>query len=187
MSVLDGLRRACEVNPAGAATIDGDRRRTWTEFRERIARLGGVLRAAGIQRGDRVAILSLNRDTYLEYFYAAPWAGALVVPLNTRLAAPELTAIVNDAGAVALVLDDAFAPMLPALIPNLTTVRTVFVSAGAVPAGATALDAAIEAAEAIEPEEAADADVYGIFYTGGTTAASKGVMLSHGNIVANAM
>ena len=61
MSVLDGLRRACDVNPTGVATIDGDRRRTWTEFRDRIARLAGVLRAAGIQRGDRVAILSLNR------------------------------------------------------------------------------------------------------------------------------
>jgi long-chain acyl-CoA synthetase len=186
MSVLDGLRRACEVNPTGAATIDGDRRRTWTEFRERIARLAGVLRAAGIQRGDRVAILSLNRDTYLEYFYATPWAGALVVPLNTRLAAPELTAIINDAGASALVVDETFVPMLPALTPGLTTVREVFVSGASAPAGATALDPAIAAADPI-PETAISPDeLYGIFYTGGTTAASKGVMLSHANIVANA-
>ena len=97
MSVLDGLRRACDINPNGIGTIDGDRRRTWTEFRDRVARLAGVLRMAGIERGDRVAILSLNRDTYLEYFYATPWAGALVVPLNTRLAAPELTVGVRTA------------------------------------------------------------------------------------------
>src|SRR4051812_29044689 len=188
MSVLQGLRRACQINPNGIATIDGDRRRTWTEFGDRVARFAGALRAAQVQRGDRVAILSLNRDIYLEYFYALPWAGALAVPLNTRLAAPELVAIINDAGAVALVVDETFAAMLPALIPNLATVRTVFVSAnGAPPAGVASLDAALDAASPVEPEQAADGDVYGIFYTGGTTAASKGVMLSHGNIIANAM
>ena len=59
--------------------------------------------------------------------------GALVVPLNTRLAAPELVAILNDAGAVALVIDETFAAMLPALMPGLTTVRAVFVSGAAAP------------------------------------------------------
>src|SRR4051812_24570009 len=187
MSVLQGLRRACQINPHGAATIDDGRRRTWLEFRDRVARFAGALRAAGVQPGDRVAILSLNRDVYLEYFYAAPWAGALVVPLNTRLAAPELVAIINDAGAAAPAVDETFAAMLPALIPTLATVRTVFVSAnGAPPAGAVSLDAAIDAASPVEHEDAADGDVYGIFYTGGTTAASKGVILSHGNIIANA-
>ena len=188
MSVLQGLRRACQINPHGVATIDGGRSRTWLEFRDRVARFAAVLRAAGVQNGDRVAILSLNGAAYLEYFYAAPWAGALVVPLNTRLAAPELLAIINDAGAVALVVDDAFAAMLPALVPHLTSVRTVFASGSdAPPAGAASLDAAIAAADPIEAAEPGAADLYGIFYTGGTTAASKGVMLSHGNIVANAM
>jgi long-chain acyl-CoA synthetase len=188
MSVLQGLRRACQINPNGIAAIAGGRRRTWTEFRERVARYAGVLRAAGVARGDRVAILSLNSDAYLEYFYAVPWAGALAVPLNTRLAAPELVAVLNDAGAVALVVDETFAAMLPALVPHLASVNTVFVSATATaPPGATALDAAIDAAEPIDAAEASAADLYGIFYTGGTTAASKGVMLSHGNIIANAM
>ena len=74
MSVLQGLRRACQINPSGVATIDGGRRRTWIEFRDRVARFAGVLRAANVQQGDRVAILSLNGDAYLEYFYAAPCA-----------------------------------------------------------------------------------------------------------------
>ena len=188
MSVLQGLRRACQINPRGTATIDGGRLQTWSQFRDRVARFAGALRAAGVQPGDRVAILSLNAVAYLEYFYAAPWAGALVVPLNTRLAAPELVAIINDAGAVALVIDDAFAAMLPALIPHLTTVRAVFSStAAAAPAGAVSLDAAIDATAAVESAAPSADDLYGIFYTGGTTAASKGVMLTHGNIVANAM
>ena len=147
MSVLQGLRRACQINPHGVATIDGDRRQTWLRFRDRVARFAGVLRAAGVERGDRVAILSLNRAAYLEYFYAAPWAGVTVVPLNTRLAAPELIAILNDSGSVGLLVDDAFAAMLPALMPGLTTVRSVWVAgSGAVPAGATSLDEAIDAA-----------------------------------------
>ena len=188
MSILQGLRRACQVNPNGVATIDGGRRQTWSQFRDRVARFAGALRGAGVQPGDRVAILSLNGDAYLEYFYAAPWAGALVVPLNTRLAAPELVAIINDAGAVALLVDETFAAMLPALMPGLTTVRAVFVSgATPAPAGATSLNAAIDANEPIAAAAADADDLYGIFYTGGTTAASKGVMLTHGNIVANAM
>ena len=188
MSILQGLRRACQINPHGTATIDGTRRQTWLQFRDRVARFGGVLRAAGVARGGRVAILALNGDAYLEYFYAVPWAGALVVPLNTRLAAPELVAILNDAGALALLVDETFAAMLPALMPGLTTVRTVFVSGNAAPPpGATSLNAAIEAADPIAEADASNSDLYGIFYTGGTTAASKGVMLSHSNIVANAM
>jgi long-chain acyl-CoA synthetase len=187
MSVLQGLRRACQINPHGVATIDGGRSRTWLEFRDRVVRFAAALRIAGVKPGDRVAILALNADAYLEYFYAVPWAGALVVPLNTRLAAPELAAILNDAGAVALVIDDTFAAMLPALTPSLRSVRTVFASGSAVPAGAVSLNAAIDSADPIEAAEAAPGDLYGIFYTGGTTAASKGVMLSHGNIIANAM
>src|SRR5205823_1753228 len=188
MSVLQGLRRACQINPNGVATIDGDRRRTWTAFRDRVSRFAGALRAAGVQPGDRVAILALNGDAYLEYFYATPWAGALVVPLNIRLAAPELIAILNDAGASALVVDEAFAGILPALQPKVPLVRRVFAAGGgAVPDGATSLEAAIDGARPIAPADVADSDIYGIFYTGGTTAAAKGVMLSHGNIVANQM
>src|SRR5438093_2265097 len=178
MSVLQGLRRACQINANGVATIDGGRRRTWAEFRDRVARFAGALQTAGVQRGDRVAILALNGDAYLEYFYATPWAGALVVPLNIRLAALELTAILNDAGAVGLVVDEAFAAMLPALVPNVRSVKRVFVAGGgAAPAGATSLDAAIDAATPAPQAEMSDADLYGIFYTGGTTAESKGVML----------
>src|SRR5207244_13103900 len=129
-------RRAWQVNASGVATIAGGRRGTWAEFRERVARFAGALQTAGVQRGDRVAILALNGDVYLEYFCATPWAGALVVPLNIRLAAPELIAILNDAGASALVVDEAFAGMLPALQPKVPWVRRVFAAGGgAVPGG----------------------------------------------------
>jgi long-chain acyl-CoA synthetase len=179
MSILQGLRRAVQINGSGTATCDQDRTRTWSEFASRLARFAGALAAAGVTPGDRVAILALNGDSYLEYFYAAPWAGALVVPLNVRLAPPEIVAILNDAGAVALIVDRTFAPMVPAILPQLTSVKTVF--------DPVSLEAAIAAAEPLVPIEPDDGDLYGIFYTGGTTAASKGVMLTHGSIIANAM
>ena len=160
MSILQGLRRACQINPNGVATIDGSRRQTWWQFRDRVARFAGALRAAGVEPDDRVAILSLNGDAYLEYFYATPWAGALVVPLNTRLAAPELVAIINDAGAVALLVDETFAAMLPALMPHLTSVRAVFVSGAApAPAGAASLNAAIDATDPIASADAPPATI----------------------------
>jgi long-chain acyl-CoA synthetase len=164
MSVLEGLNRACQINPDGTATIDNGRRRTWIEFRDRVARFAGVLRAAGVKPGDRVAILALNADAYLEYFYATPWAGGLVVPLNTRLAAPELVAILNDAGAVALVVDETFAAMLPAMTPQLTSVRRVLVTGDTTPpSGALSLEAAIAIGDPIEPAEPAPSDLFGIF------------------------
>ena len=84
MNVTHGLRRVLQLNPDGLATIYGDRRRTWRETAERVARLAAGLRALGAAPGERVAILALNSDRYLELYLAAAWAGAVIVPLNIR-------------------------------------------------------------------------------------------------------
>ena len=115
MSILGGLNRALQINRHGVATHHQGRRRTWAEFADRVARFAGALRALGVQPETRVAILALNSDRYLEYYYAVPWAGGLVVPLNVRLAAPELIEILNDAGADILIVDEAMSALLPAL------------------------------------------------------------------------
>jgi long-chain acyl-CoA synthetase len=180
MSILQGLRRAAQLRPTGVATRDDGRQRTWMEFADRVARFGGALAASGVRGGDRVAILALNCDAYLEFFYAGPTAGALVVPLNVRLAPPEIVAILNDAGASAIVVDQTFAPVVDAIRQQLTSVQTVLTIGDS-------LESAIASAAPLHAAEPADEDLYGIFYTGGTTAASKGVMLTHANIVANAM
>jgi len=106
------LRRAVQIRPNGTSTIFGATGRTWTQTGERVARLAGALSALGVRRGDRVAILALNSDRYFELFYAIPWIGAVAVPLNTRLAAPEIEYILADSGAVVLFVDAAMsAPM----------------------------------------------------------------------------
>ena len=87
-----------------------DRRRIWRETEDRIARLTGGLRRSGLGKGDRAAILALNSDRYFEYLFAVPAAGGITVPLNTRLAPPEIAYILEDSGASMLFIDAAFAP-----------------------------------------------------------------------------
>lgn len=72
MYVTQGLRRAAQVKPEGAATVFGDRRRTWRETEGRVARLAGGLERLGLSKGDRAAILALNSDRYLEFLFAVP-------------------------------------------------------------------------------------------------------------------
>jgi long-chain acyl-CoA synthetase len=182
--ITRAVHRAALIARDRPAVMDGEVRRTWGEFASRVARLAGGLRRIGLAPGDRLAILSWNGAPYLELYYAVPWAGALVMPMNIRLAAPEILAQIADAEPSILFVDAAFARMLPELSGRMPSVRTV-VSTADVP-GTHPYQALIDEGPAIGDEERSDDDVFGVFYTGGTTAASKGVMLTHTNIVVNA-
>ena len=180
------LRRAAQVRPEGISTVMDDRRRTWRETTERVARTAGALKGLGLSHGGRVAILALNSDAYYELMYAAPWAGGAVVPINTRLAAPEIDYILSDSGAEILCIDQAFAPML-AQIPAAAGLKAVIGLDAAAAAGRQGYEALLVAAPPLRDVEAGGRDLAGIFYTGGTTGRAKGVMLSHDNLVSNAM
>ena len=186
-SLTQGLRRALQTRPNGPSTAFGTRRRTWEQTAERVARVAGALSALGIKRGDRVAILALNSDRYFELMYALPWIGAVMVPLNTRLAAPEIEYILENSGAVGLFIDGAMAHHLSALEDKMASVREViWLDDIASPDGMLHYED-LTAYEAAEDVGARDDDLAGLFYTGGTTGQSKGVMLSHTNLVVNAM
>src|SRR5678815_4712794 len=122
-SLTQGLRRAVQTRPRHASTSFATRRRTWEQTIDRVARVAGALSALGVQRGDRVAILALNSDRYFELMYAIPWIGAALVPLNTRLAAPEIQYILDDSGAAGLFIDAAMAHHLTALDGRMPGVR----------------------------------------------------------------
>jgi acyl-CoA synthetase (AMP-forming)/AMP-acid ligase II len=188
MYLTQGLKRAAQVNRLGTATIDGERRQTWKEFEQRVAKLAGALLALGLEPGERVAILSFNSDRYLEYFFAIPWAGGIIVPLNTRLAPPEHVHLLNDSGSQILVVDDAHAALLPTLTAETTTIRCiVFAGNGGAPAGLLDHEAILESASPAPDAGRGGDDVAGIFYTGGTTGLPRGVMLTHTNLVSNAL
>ena len=188
MYLTQSLKRAMQVNRDGLATICAGRRWNWTEFGARSAKLAGALRGLGIKDGERAAILALNSDRYLEYFYAVPWAGGVFVRINTRLAPPEIAFWLNDSGSEILFVDDAFLAPLEALEGKLETVRTViYLGDGDTPAGMLNYEEILAAAPAVDDALRGYDDLAGLYYTGGTTGRSKGVMLSHRNLVSNAL
>jgi long-chain acyl-CoA synthetase len=186
-SLTQSLRRALQIKPDSASTMFGARHRTWRQTVERVASVAGALSALGVHRGDRVAILSLNNDRYFELMYAIPWIGAVMVPINTRLATPEIEYILNDSGTTLLFIDGAMAHHLTALEGKIAAVgEVVWIDDIASPDGMLRYED-LTAYGAAEDAGACDDDLAGLFYTGGTTGRSKGVMLTHTNLVVNAM
>ncbi len=187
MQVTMGLRRAALIGRAALAVLDGPVRRTWGEVQGRVARLAGALRRLGLQPGDRVAILMLNGHRYLELYYAVPWAGGAVMPLNIRLSPLELLAQVTDGEPTFVVVDDTFVRVTANLGNQMASVRSVIHAGdGTAPQGTISFEALVAEGPVVEDADVGGDEVYGLFYTGGTTAASKGVMLTHTNIVVNA-
>jgi long-chain acyl-CoA synthetase len=181
------MRRAVQTNGAALATVFGDRRQDWRSFASRATRLAGALVELGYKPGDRIGILALNSDRYLEAFFGLAWAGVVFVPINTRLAPPEVVYWLTDSGCSGLLLDDAFQTVLGEIQPQIPGVRHIIhIGEAPVPAGQLGYDALIAAAHPVPDTGRCGDALAGIFYTGGTTGRSKGVMLSHANILANA-
>lgn len=189
MYLTQGLHRAVAATPDDTATIYADRVRTFREHADRIARFAGGLRAIeGIERDDRVAILSLNSDRYAEFLLAVPWADLVLNPVNIRWAPPEIAYSLIDSGTKVLLIDDAFAPVVPALrdaVPGI--VEFIHCGDGPTPEGTTSYEEIIARSEPIDDVRRSDDDIAGIFYTGGTTGFPKGVMLTHANMVTSAL
>jgi acyl-CoA synthetase (AMP-forming)/AMP-acid ligase II len=173
MTLADPLEHARICFGDRLAVIDGDRTITYQELADRCARLAVALAELGVQRGDRVALLAANGHRYLEAFFGLPAAGIVLVPLNTRLAPAELAHIVQHSGARVLITDRD--PVgLDMLVEHVITMPDDY-------------ERMLEAAEATPSLVRVGSDeVAALFYTGGTTGLPKGVMLTHGNLVANA-
>jgi len=188
MYLTQGLHRAVQQNPDGIMTIYGERATTFRQAADRVARLAGGLRGLGVQEGDRVAILALNSDRYSEYLLAVPWADAVLNPVNIRWSPAEIIYSFQDSGTSVLFIDDAFAPMLPAIRAaheGLTAV--IHCGDGPTPEGTLSYEALVAESEPIEDARRGGDRLAGLFYTGGTTGFPKGVMLSHANLFASTL
>ena len=182
------LRRAVQTNGKDIATVCGERTQSWHQFADRVARLAGALQGLGYRPGDRIGILALNADRYLEAFFGLATAGVIFVPINTRLAPPEMVFWLADFGCTGLLIDDAFVPVLPTIAAGVPGLRhIVHIGDAPTPAGLLAYETLLASSAPAADVGRGGSEIAGIFYTGGTTGRSKGVMLSHDNIVGNAL
>src|SRR6266568_4886599 len=106
------LERSAAAFPARVAVVDGDRRLTWSELRERVRRLAVALQQSGLGKDDRVAFLAPNANELLEAHYGVPAAGGVLVAINTRLTADEIDYILDHSGARVLVVDSSLAHLV---------------------------------------------------------------------------
>jgi fatty-acyl-CoA synthase len=189
--VDDFLRRAVQCYADKTAIVDGDIRLSYADLGERVNRFSRVLLDLGVERGDRVCILSPNSHFFLESFYATSQIGAILVPLNYRLAGAEHEYILNHAGVRTVLVDWEYAPVVDEIRSSLPNVRDWIVARddGAPPSpGWQDWETLLAKAEPSAPPllEIDENEVVSINYTSGTTARPKGVMLTHRNLYINA-
>ena len=192
LTPLRFLRYAEQQYPGRTAIVCNQERLTFAQFSERVGRLAGALRQAGIAPGDRVAFLGANCHRLLEAYYGVPEAGAVLLPLNIRLAPEELAYILNDSGATILFVEKQFLGLVDSFRKNLQTVKMFVQLDGAPEAPWLApknYDAFIAAAAPYRADiSAIDENALAeLFYTSGTSANPKGVMLTHRNIYLHAL
>ena len=99
------LNRALRTASESPAVVCQDNRRTYAELGSRCRRLAGAMRKLGLAPHDRVGVIALNSDRYLELYLGLPAAGYVLVPVNSRLAPAEMRAILDDAGVSVLFAD----------------------------------------------------------------------------------
>ena len=180
------LRRAAAIAPEREALVAGDRRLTFSALDAAASRLAAQLRAQGVARGDRVALLLPNGAEAAVAIYATLRAGAAVVPLNPTVKADKLAYVLRDCAAVAVICDEPLAAVArdacadAASAPRLLVARD---TPDGLPAFAAASDGSAppEPAAAVPPPPIS-VDLAAIVYTSGSTGRPKGVTLTHANM-----
>ncbi|MEV6329303.1 o-succinylbenzoate--CoA ligase [Streptomyces sp. NPDC051909] len=170
--------RRARKTPHRTALIHQADALTYAELHERTTRLAHALRSAGVRRGDRVAYLGRNHPAFLETLFAAGLLGAVFVPLNARLTGPEIAYQLQDSGSRTLL----HSPELATVVAESGGARTVVEVGGAAYEELLAGASAAPIDEPVSPDE-----ICVIMYTSGTTGRPKGAMLTHGNVVWNAV
>jgi long-chain acyl-CoA synthetase len=184
--LTSALQRAAQIRPRGLAVSDVHGSLTWPEFTQSIAKAAFELRQMGVATGDRVAILSDNSSRFLALYFAAIWAGAIAVPLNTRTGQAELNAILDDCRPAVLAASGEFEQLAADVTIGRPVARSL-ISLEAQPRvdDFRPYESLLTENELADGQRGGD-DIAAIYYTGGTTGVAKGVMLSHSNLVANA-
>ncbi len=187
LSPLEFMRRARRLYATREAVVDGDLRWTYAQFFDHCDRWSAALQALGVAPGDRVAYIAPNTHQQLASFYAVPQIGAVLVPINFRLAPEEFEYLIQHSGATVVCVDPDYVDAVERLRPRLPGVRH-FVALGGAPDGWLDYAALVAAAPPTPSRPAvAESDLLTINYTSGTTSRPKGVMITHRNAWVNAV
>jgi long-chain acyl-CoA synthetase len=167
------LSRALSTAAGSTAVVCQDQRRTYAELGSRCRRLAGAMRKLGLAAHDRVGVVALNSDRYLELYLGLPAAGYVLVPVNSRLAPGEMRAVLDDAGVSVVFADAAYpgAAGVSQLLMMPDDYEDLIAAAEEVPLG----------------DGVAEDDLAALFYTSGTTGAAKGAMHTHRSLVSSAL
>jgi fatty-acyl-CoA synthase len=185
----DWTERLAQLFDDREAVVDVDdsgvvrQRITYAQLRNRVAATAATLVAMGVKSGSRVAIVSKNRVEHLELMFACARLGALFLPVNWRLAAPEVHYILSDSTPAVVVVEDAFLPLLagwrPADVDAASRTVTIAQLAAAVSDAKTS---------PVPPQAPVDVDdAWIILYTSGTTGNPKGALLPYRQVAFNAL
>ena len=178
LSPVNWIERAGEAFAGRVAVVDGPVSYTWDQFRARSRRLASALRAAGLQKEDRVAYLAWNSEPLLLGHFGVPQAGGVIVAINTRLSRDEVAYIVEHSGSRMVFVSPDLEPLL-AGVPG--SVRRVVLGEEHERFLATGSEEPVESWLEDEYETIA------IDYTSGTTGRPKGVMYHHRGAYLNAV
>ena len=188
------LHRRRIKSGTATALISGEQTLSYATLADRTDRLANALKDRGVAKGDRVAYLGENHPSFVETFFACGLVGAIFVPLNTRLAAPELQFQLQDSGARLLVSAEALDVVASESVTDTVVTHRLVVApehdtdgfARKLPSGVEHYGEVMAAASATPLEETVTLDDAAmILYTSGTTGKPKGALLTHGNITWN--
>jgi len=184
--IASWIRARAARRGGDTALVDGGsgQRYTYAELDAAIDALAGALRARGIRPGDRVALLAANSAAFFQIVFAAARCGAILVPINFRLSAPEIGYILADSGATMLFASPQFMALAGDALDAAPDRGGQIV-----PLDDATLQAFAEGGTAspFGGAQVALDDVCMVMYTSGTTGQPKGAMLTHGNMLWNAL
>ena len=177
-SLADLLRTTAAAQPDSPVVVGDGRALLHGELDTRSTALAAGLVAAGLEPGDRVAYLARNASEYWELFFATSKAGLVIVPMNFRLAPPEVEWIIGDAAPAALVVEQHLVELIPAdAVAGLRGPALVFTqdeSLDQVPVGWTAYDTFVGEAAPTDPRrDSTGSDLACLMYSSGTTGRPK--------------
>jgi fatty-acyl-CoA synthase len=172
LTPLSFLERSAEVYANQLAVVDGELRISYREFRDRSLRHALLLQSKGVSPGDRVAILAPNNHVLLESHYGVPYAGAVLVTLNIRLAAAELIAIVAHSECAVILYDPIFSDVAHQIAESIGPTLQLI-------AANSSYEDALSVGPGLRVPVRDECDVLALNYTCGTTGTPKGVMYHH--------